>query len=182
MCSFKFLERQGLIFWEKKGRRHRDADKDVQELSSTRQRTAAMECQGSMKKLRLSSSYVQHCQETDRHAAVTNVCPDNQRFHLTWCGKRGVVQNIRFDSFIDDLSSVDNKGLSYQDCEVLVRITSRVLTLQVMCTSATRIYLDVRAGDQSIMFGYASDETEDAMPHTLHGNPLEKQIDRPRLE
>ena len=35
---------------------------------------------------------------------------------------RGVVKNIGFDSFVDDLSSVDSKGLNYQDCEVLVRI------------------------------------------------------------
>ena len=31
---------------------------------------------------------------------------------------RGVVPNIGIDSFIDDLSSVDSKGLPHQDCEV----------------------------------------------------------------
>merc|ERR1712070_1301716 len=33
---------------------------------------------------------------------------------------RGVVASIGFDSFVDDLSSVDSKGLSDKTCEVLV--------------------------------------------------------------
>ena len=35
---------------------------------------------------------------------------------------RGVVAKIGFDSYVDDLSSVDSKGLSDKTCEVLVRI------------------------------------------------------------
>ena len=35
---------------------------------------------------------------------------------------RGVVQNIGIDSFIDDLSSVDSRGLSHQDCEGLFQV------------------------------------------------------------
>ena len=62
---------------------------------------------------------------TDRHAAVTHVCPHCQRFHLTWIGKRGMVKNFRCDS----LSSVDSKGLKYQDCEVLVRINKQSLDI-----------------------------------------------------
>ena len=31
---------------------------------------------------------------------------------------RGVVKNIGLDSFIDDSSSVDSKGVNYRDCEV----------------------------------------------------------------
>ena len=38
---------------------------------------------------------------------------------------RGVVAKIGFDSFIDDLSSVDSKGLSYKTCEVIVRINKQ---------------------------------------------------------
>merc|ERR1711953_1402746 len=34
---------------------------------------------------------------------------------------RGVVAKIGFDSFVDDLASVDSKGLSDKTCEVIVR-------------------------------------------------------------
>merc|ERR1712066_808611 len=38
---------------------------------------------------------------------------------------RGVVGKIGFDSYVDDLSSVDSKGLSDETCEVLVRINKQ---------------------------------------------------------
>merc|ERR1712087_299325 len=38
---------------------------------------------------------------------------------------RGVVAKIGFDSFVDDLSSVDSKGLSDKTCEVMVRINKQ---------------------------------------------------------
>merc|ERR1712217_561503 len=38
---------------------------------------------------------------------------------------RGVVAGIGFDSYVDDLSSVDSKGLSDKTCEVMVRINKQ---------------------------------------------------------
>ena len=115
MCSVRVLERQRQIL-RKGGIGGTDTDNAMRGPSSTGHQIAAMECHGSIEKPRSKfiscAAKVQHCQETDRHAAVTDVYPDSQRFHLTWIGKRGAVKNIRFD-----FGSVDSKGLQNQDCK-----------------------------------------------------------------
>merc|ERR1711861_106435 len=78
---------------------------------------------------------------------------------------RKAVEGIGYDSFEDALDSVDSKGLSNKTCEVLVRINKQSPDI-AGGVHVGKDEMDVGAGDQGIMFGYASDGTADCMPLT----------------
>merc|ERR1712124_218621 len=89
---------------------------------------------------------------------------------------RKAVKGIGYDSFEEALDSVDSKGISDKTCEVLVRINKQSPDI-AGGVHVGKDEMDVGAGDQGIMFGYASDETEVCMPLTiLMGTRLGKKL------
>ena len=68
---------------------------------------------------------------------------------------RTTVQGIGYDSFVDDLASVESKGLSCWSQEVQVRINKQSPDI-AGGVHVGKDEMDVGAGDQGIIFGYAS--------------------------
>ena len=68
---------------------------------------------------------------------------------------RTTVKGIGYDSFVDDLASVESKGLSCWSQEVQVRINKQSPDI-AGGVHVGKDEMDVGAGDQGIMFGYVS--------------------------